>query len=378
VTSLRETGLPAVVRGLVRARRTGVLRLRRGEITKSIYLSGGRMIFAASGDPDDRLGERLLAKGLITYRAYEESVRALREGKRQGTILVENGAIRSRDLVSGVTEQVREIIYGLFAWDDGEWTFQEGDLPSREVIVLRMSTADLVMEGVRRIAAWSRIRAGVGPLEQRYALSADAASIVGAMNLLKPEMNLVATLDGPATLEEICAGQRQSDFATCRAVWGLWTAGVFDRIPQDVEATPPLPEVTQPHAEMARGGSLGREIALFNEQHQLLFELVNFELRERAPEFFERALGRLRAEQPALFAGVALEPSGRFDAAGLRRNVIAGEIASYVRGLERLLTIEDEMLRRVVGPKKAAIIQDGLIALRAQQVERAAARAGHV
>ena len=171
-----------------------------------MYLSEGRLIFATSTDPDDRLGEMLLRKGLISYRALEESVQAIRAGKRQGTLLVESGAIRSSDLVEGVTEQVQEIIYSLFQWDEGAWEFQEGDLPSREVIVLRMSTADLMMEGVRRVARWTRIRTGVGGLDQRYAPRRGLRRAPGAMTLQKDELNLLATLDGVMTLEEICRG----------------------------------------------------------------------------------------------------------------------------------------------------------------------------
>jgi hypothetical protein len=71
----------------------------------------------------------LLRKGLISYRDLEESVRGIRAGRRQGTILVERGAIRSRDLVQGVTEQVQEIVYSLFLWQDGLYEFVEGTSP---------------------------------------------------------------------------------------------------------------------------------------------------------------------------------------------------------------------------------------------------------
>ena len=105
---LAPGGLPALLRPLVRARKTGVLRCTRDRFAKTVYLSDGRLIFATSTDPDDRLGEMLLRKGLISYRSLEESVRAIKAGKRQGTLLVESGAIRSKDLVEGVTEQVQE------------------------------------------------------------------------------------------------------------------------------------------------------------------------------------------------------------------------------------------------------------------------------
>jgi hypothetical protein len=367
--SLQEVSLPALLRPLVRQKKTGVLRMTRGAITKTVYLSEGRLIFATSTDPDDRLGERLLVKGLISYRNYEDSVRALKAGKRQGTILVENGAIRSKDLIMGVGEQVQEIIYSLFSWEDGEGEFQEGPLPSREVIVLRMSTGDLILEGIRRIQGWTRIRSGVGSLDQKYQLSGEATTLIGGLTLPKLEMNLVATLDGPATLEEICASTRQSDFLVCRAVWGLWAAGILDRVPEDLEAVREKPhEDTKPH-ERTRGASVGREIELFNELHRLLFDLVTYELRERAPGFLEGAVARARGELPALFDGVTMDRNGDLDPVILRRNIVSREVASYLRGLGRLLEIELGLVRENLGPRKATIIENGLRALRNQQKE---------
>lgn len=364
---LEHTSLPELLRPLVRQNRTGLLRLTRGSTVKTVYLREGRLVFATSTDPDERLGEMLLRKGLISYRTLEDSMRAIQAGRRQGTILVESGDIRSRDLVEGVTEQVQEIIYGLFDWEEGEWRFEEGDLPSREVIVLRMSTGDLLREGIRRVQRWSRIRAGVGTLGQRYALSAGAPALLGSLTLSKDEMNLVATLDGPTPLEEILASARGADFAVCRAVWGLWAAGVLDRVPQDTEGARPR-ESTRPHAGLA-GASVGREIDRFNQLHRFLFELVSYELRERAADLFEQAFQAACAEHGALFEGVAVDASGELDPIALRHNVVTREVARYLQGLDRLLDLEMGLARRMMGEKKAAIIADGLLALKQHQLE---------
>jgi hypothetical protein len=373
--SLDETSLPALLRPLIRERRTGVLRLNRGPVTKTIYVSGGRLIFATSTDPDDRLGEMLLAKGVITYRALEESVLAIKVGKRQGTILVESGAIRSRDLISGVTEQVQEIVYSVFRWDMGSYEFLEGDLPSREVIVLRMSTGDLLMEGIRRITAWSRIRGGVGTLEQRYALSHDYRTLLASLVLEKHELGLVATLVGEATVEEICAANALSDFVVCRTIWGLWATGVLDKIPEDRQAQGlAAPSPAEASADKGRVASVGREIDLFNELHRLVFDLVTYQLRDAAPAFFEHAIAQIRSEWGSVFEGVAIDASGSLDAVALRRNIVMGEIGAYSRGLGRLLEIESAQAKAALGEKKAAIIQDGLIALREQQMQKAAVR----
>jgi hypothetical protein len=366
--TLEEHGVPSVLRPLLREKKTGPLRLTRGKATKTLYLSDGRLIFATSTDPDDRLGEMLLRDGLISYRDLEESVRAIRLGKRQGTLLVESGAIRSKDLVEGVTRQVQEIIYSVFLWEDGAFVFEEGDLPSREVIVLRMSTTDLILEGVRRIERWTRIRQGVGALDQQYRLTADSASTLGDMSLLKDEMDLVASLDGVMSLEEICAATRQPDFKVCRAVWGLWAAGALERVPQDVE--PGARDNTEPHAERMRGATVGREIEGFNELHRFLFELVSYELREKAPDFFEKAFSRALGEEPDLFEAVAVDAAGELDSFALRRNIVKGELARYLAGLDRLLAIEADLAREVLGERKAAIIHDGLMALKERQLQR--------
>jgi hypothetical protein len=76
--TLEEFPLPAVLRPLLQGKKTGPLRNTRGKVTKTLYLSEGRLIFATSTDPDDRLGEMLLRKGLISYRSLEESVRAIK------------------------------------------------------------------------------------------------------------------------------------------------------------------------------------------------------------------------------------------------------------------------------------------------------------
>jgi uncharacterized protein DUF4388 len=372
--SLDQASLPEILRPLVRAKKTGLLRVGRGKVTKTVYLLEGRLIFATSGDPDDRLGEMLLRRGRITYQALEESVRALHAGKRQGTLLVENGAIRSRDLIDGVTEQVQEIIYSLFHWDEGQFEFVEGDLPSREVIVLRMSTGDLLREGVRRVERWSRIRRGVGELSQRYALSAESAALLPALSLEPDEVSLVATLDGVTSLEEICRGSRLPDFVVCRNLWGLWAAGIMDRVPQDTGPDSPRAEKTEPHAERMTGASVGREIDRFNQLHRFLHELVHYQLRDEATTFFERAFAAVSREHAQLFEGVAVDGNGELDPIGLRRNIVTYEIARYLQGLDRLLAIESELVLELMGERKAAIIEDGLLAIKQQQLEGKPAR----
>ena len=58
------------------------------------------------------------------------------EGKRQGKVLVEMGALSPKDLWEGVQFQIREIVYSLFQWEDGHVPFRGLGLPEKERITV--------------------------------------------------------------------------------------------------------------------------------------------------------------------------------------------------------------------------------------------------
>ena len=113
-----------------------------GGARKALYVKDGRVVFASSNLPNDRLGEILIRDGKITVEEYEASIRAIHKGKRQGKALVEMGALSPKDLWEGVQFQVQEIVYSIFQWDEGSFHFEESTLPEKERI-----TVDLDVTG---------------------------------------------------------------------------------------------------------------------------------------------------------------------------------------------------------------------------------------
>jgi len=358
--ALGAATFPHLLRVLVRGRKSGQLRLQRGRVVKTVSLAEGRFVFATSTEADDRLGELLLRKGLIGYRVLQESVHAIKEGKRQGAHLVESGALSKQDLVEGVIEHTQQILFSLFQWEEGEYAFLEEEHSSPEVIVLRRPPGDLIREGIRGIQKWSRIRAAVGPLSQRYTLSAESSGLMSALSLQNEEVALVAGLDGVMSVEELCANHRSADFLICRMVWGLWAAGLLDRVPQDVAPAEESSDKTEPHL----GASLEEEIEHFNRLHRFLFQQVSEDLREEALDFFERAFQAVCAEYETLYQGVAIDGGGELDAEVLARNIMTGEIAGYRHGFDRLLEIEFSVAREMLGARNAAHLEEGVLALR--------------
>src|SRR4030042_502853 len=156
---IKKFHFPQILVDLHRNQKTGTLTVNTDDVTKKVYMEKGNAVFASSTDEDERLGETLIKLGKITIEQYDRSVELLKEtGKRQGTILVELGYLTPKDLVLGVKSQVREIIYSLFEVEDAEYEFDEGQLPTREVITLQMSMGNLVYEGMKRIHNVVRIK----------------------------------------------------------------------------------------------------------------------------------------------------------------------------------------------------------------------------
>src|SRR5204863_6058548 len=105
----------------------GTLAVWHAGVVKTVDFQRGRVVFARSNNPDDRLGEFLLRKGVVSLRQYLESSRLIGPGKRQGAVLCELGAISTAELVRHVTEQVTEILYSLFTWTAGEYELRPAE-----------------------------------------------------------------------------------------------------------------------------------------------------------------------------------------------------------------------------------------------------------
>lgn len=226
---LRDTKLPTLLRFLQRSKKTGILNVHRNDLDKSIYIKNGDIVFAISKYPDDRLGEALLKMARITLEQYETSVRLLKQtGKRQGTILVEQGFIAPKDLFMAVTHQVKEIILSLFTWIDGEYLFQEGDLPSEEVITLRMSTARLIYEGVHRIQDWTRLRRELPPLNTLLQITTDPLVLFQDLGLEPQSQQFISLIDGTKTVEELFRRSALPAFETLKCLYFLIAIGIVE------------------------------------------------------------------------------------------------------------------------------------------------------
>jgi Domain of unknown function (DUF4388) len=227
--SLADRDFPDLLHALHEQHWSGLLTLTHMGVGRSMSVQEGRLVFASSSSPDDRLGELLLRQGRLSLRQYVDAGRALAPGKRFGTVLVEEGILSPKDLVKTVVEHTQEIIYGAFQWTEGQYRMQEG-ASSAEAITLKISTPDIILEGVRRIESWTRITRGCGGISARYERAPDYEAVLPLMNLSFEKLSLLTALNDVTEVEGLCRDSSLSDYDVCRTLWAFRVIGIIRRV----------------------------------------------------------------------------------------------------------------------------------------------------
>ncbi len=231
---LERSSLPEILVRLCRNESTGVLHMTRGALERTLHVKGGSCVFATSNAVDDGLVAHLLRRGVISLSDREETARRLLSNKRVGTILLEMGVIDEGDLHATVREQLSEIIFDTFRWNEGEFCFLEGELPTVEEITLNRTVEDLVFAGVRRVTSWPRVRQGCGGLGARLVLLPRYLSVLDRMTVGPEEWELISVLKTPKTVLEICRESLLGDFRSCQILWALRLLEAVGEAPVEV------------------------------------------------------------------------------------------------------------------------------------------------
>ncbi|HXG59573.1 MAG TPA: DUF4388 domain-containing protein [Thermoanaerobaculia bacterium] len=242
-----KTMLPGdLLQWLSLAQKTGTLVVSNGRVEKKIFFKNGRVISSASDDPREYLGQFLMSHGFITEPELKKAMEVQQQsGILLGKILVMIGAISERDLLRLMRLKAEEEIYDVFLWADGEFRFLDGELPQWEMVPLQVDVTGIIVEGMRRLDEWKRIREVV-PDESVVPLMVGAAG--ENADLSEAERTIVGAIDGKRTIADLVLESRSSEFVVSQAVFRLVRSGaarivragaekVEERAPQKYEPT---------------------------------------------------------------------------------------------------------------------------------------------
>ncbi len=140
-------------------RLTGTVRVANADVTKMIYIHNGVIVSCTSTDPREFLGHFLVSQGAIDEKDLQGAIIDQdRQSGLLGQMLVQRGAITEERLNEMLRLKAEESIFDLFTWADGQFLFLDGELPGYELVPISLDVQGLVLEGMRRLDEWERIR----------------------------------------------------------------------------------------------------------------------------------------------------------------------------------------------------------------------------
>jgi curved DNA-binding protein CbpA len=226
---LKHYPLPDILIDLQISEKDGILEIKYGSISKRIYIKNGDMVFATSNKEEDRMGEVLLRAGKISVDQHYQSFEAMKKtAKRQGTVLVELGYLKPEELIWAVKHQVEEIILSLFQWDNGEFVFIEGPLLSEEVITLKLSAANLIYRGIKKINTLTHIKNAMPPMDVIFYYSTDPRNLFQNINLDKTDKDVLALINGKRNIQEILTISPVDNFTTIKTLYALLNTRIIE------------------------------------------------------------------------------------------------------------------------------------------------------
>ncbi len=224
---IRSQTIPHLFRDLATEGVSGILTIADREVRKTVQFSRGTILFASSNDRDDRLNQILLrADALPLPNLLKALELALATKDRLGEVMVRLKLMSTDEVEKWVKVQVREIIFTLFNWIRGQYSFEEKPVGG-ESITLGVPGNVIVFEGVRRIISWARVYEEVGGMNTEYRTTKDMPAIVRDLPLVPEERALLDLCDTAMSLGELCEASKLGDYELCKSVWALLIVGAL-------------------------------------------------------------------------------------------------------------------------------------------------------
>ena len=305
--------LAEVLQWISGGRKTGTLHLRRRSIEKAVVFREGAINSSWSNHPRECLGQFLIRDRRITE---EQLFRALllQESERRllGSILVDSGVLDEENLRLALTTKAEETIYDLFLWPEGEFEFRDAELLPGATFELEIGVTGVILEGVRRLDEWKRIKEVLPSMGTTFKVSSRAQP-AGAL-----ERHALALAASGKSLAEIALELRRSEFDAAAVLFELLSGGHLS-----VDSTPVDPE------DVDTVDALKRLLALGDER-------LKQKRHDAAVAAYEAALSLDRLNQNAKKGLIAVEEARARDRKGVGQAIMLHQVPVLAVDLAKL------------------------------------------
>lgn len=250
VGNIRDFGLSDFLYLVDRGYKTGCLHLSRGAEAAILFFEKGKLVYATRGSQSERLVDLLAQLGKLSPQQVQQARGIHSNGTPLAQALVNHNIVGRDELQKLLQAHVEESVYGLFGWPDGEFRFEQGQKPEPDTPMMptHVPVEHLIMEGVRRIDEWGRIKDRIPSSDMVVRFVDQPGEKAKGIQLAPEEWRVFARINGRDTLLDIAQKTGLSEFDVCRIVYGFLTAGLVDVIkrPRPQQPAPGAARAQQP------------------------------------------------------------------------------------------------------------------------------------
>lgn len=232
VGNIRDFGLSDFLYLVDRGYKTGGLHLSHEQENAILFFEKGKLVMAVR-KPEDEHADLLVRLGILSADQLSQA-RASFAARGNGATLTQvviDERLAAKDQFQGQIQSfTEEAVYGLFGWPEGEFRFEQNQRPAPDapIIPTPISVDHLIMEGVRRIDEWGRIKDRIPSTDMVVRFLDQPGERAKGVKLAPEEWRIFARINGKDTLAEIAQKTNLSEFDVCRIVYGFLTAGLVD------------------------------------------------------------------------------------------------------------------------------------------------------
>lgn len=227
--NLKTVSFSDILQLISTGKKTGRFLATLGGQRKELFFKNGYLISATSSNTkEDMLGSLLLRMGKLTKADLQKAVNFQKQtGRRIGAVMLELGLINKSELAQYLKTQIEEIVYNLFSWPEGDFSFQDDLKPPEDQILVNLDTMNLIMEGTRRIDEWLEIQKALP--EQNRILKPVLNPTLGGkeISLAADQYQVLMMVDGQKTYSDLLETSPLGDFITAKSVHTLLNIGLI-------------------------------------------------------------------------------------------------------------------------------------------------------
>lgn len=292
--NLKTVSLPDIFQLIFTSKKTGVLIVGKDKSQRQIYFQNGSLIYASSNDEQDLFGNLLLKKGRISKEELNKVLLGQKGGKKIGALLVEKKLFTREEIFECLKMQIEEIVFGLFGWKDGNFNFEENQVPPQETIQTELNPMNLIMEGTRRIDEWEELKKILPSDSTTVELVRDPVIKSEELKLSKNEIIVMAVVGSGKEISSIIEECYLDRFLTSKALANLFRMNLLKSVKEAVKKQGSEDEQKTLAEVLA-------QIYLSNLEY--IFESLREKLGDRGEKIIARTFEENKAYYPLLSSG---------------------------------------------------------------------------